>query len=346
MRESDLLSHIYKRTEDLRAAFPQVIEGPGDDCAVIRTPSGDQMLLTVDHLVEGRHFEALDLVNKRWMLDLIARKAVARSISDIAAMGGSPTAALATACLPPGFPQDAANELFDAMDRWAKHWSCPLVGGDIAVTSPEKPGPLVLTVTATGLPHPTRGPVRRSGARAYRQPHSFPGDAIWVTGRLGGSLRLRRHLTFEPRLGVAKWLCDTHPQSPEWPILSAMIDLSDGLGRDAARVGDASKKRLVIDAALIPLNDGVTDWRQAVSDGEDYELLFTLDADGTLPPECPETGTKFTRIGYVWPVGPGIGETPEPRREGNDALHWSGCVIRTPEGRLLNGREMGWDHTD
>jgi thiamine-monophosphate kinase len=311
MRESDLLSHIYKRTEDLRAAFPQVVEGPGDDCAVIRTPSADQMLLTVDHLVEGRHFEMLDLVNKRWMLDLIARKAVARSISDIAAMGGSPTAALATACLPPGFPQDAADELFDAMDRWARHWKCPLVGGDIAVTSREKPGPLVLTVTGIGTPHAARTSVLRSTAHA--------GDLLYVTGTLGGSLSSGRHLRFEPRTAEARFLCDALG-----PALTAMIDVSDGLGRDAGRLASASGLRLEFRAAQLPLSPAASDWRAAASDGEDYELLFTAHPNARVPATCPDTGTPITLIGR--------------------AVGGQGCVIQLSDGAQVDALNLGWDH--
>jgi thiamine-monophosphate kinase len=178
MKESDLLAHIARRSADLAARFGQVVVGPGDDCAVVRTPSGDELLLTVDHLVEGRHFEP------GTPIDLIARKAVARSVSDIAAMGGTPSWGLATGCLPRGYQHGDA--LFEAMHKWACHWGCPLVGGDIAASE----GPMVLTVTVGGvmgtrwveewidapleakdLTRVETKPVLRSGAR--------PGDTVF-----------------------------------------------------------------------------------------------------------------------------------------------------------------------
>ena len=100
MRESDLLQHIARRSADLHGlsgAFGEIVTGPGDDCAVVRTAAGDLLLITVDQVVEGRHF-APDMP-----LDLIARKAVARSVSDIAAMGGVPAWGLATGLLPSGY---------------------------------------------------------------------------------------------------------------------------------------------------------------------------------------------------------------------------------------------------
>src|SRR5438046_276189 len=124
---------------------------------------------------------------------------------------------LAAATLPAEYAH--ADALFDALAKAARDFAFPLVGGDIAI------GPaLVLSITAIGAPHPRRGPVLRSGSR--------PGDALYVTGALGGSLDpatgLGRHFTFEPRLAESRWLCDTLSAD-----LHAMMDISDGLGRDA-----------------------------------------------------------------------------------------------------------------
>lgn len=297
MRESDLLRHIEVRSRDLAGRGPVVV-GPGDDAAVLNLPGGT--LATVDQLVEARHFDI-----RTTPIDLIARKAVARSVSDIAAMGGSPLCGLATGCLPAGY--DHADELFDRMAHWARHWTCPLVGGDIATAS----GPMVLTVTVLGLPHATRGPVLRSGAR--------PGDHVYVTGALGGSLASGRHLTFEPRLVEAAWLCDTLGEA-----LHAMIDISDGVGRDAARIARASSVRLRLESGALSLHPGVPNWRTAAGEGEDYELLFTAAGDVELPRTCPATGVALTRIGAV--------------SEG------SGCFIRTPDNHLLPADDLGWDH--
>ena len=307
MKESELLSHIYTRSTDLRAHFPHVIVGPGDDCAVVRSPSGDQLLLKVDQLVAGRHF------TPNTPLDLIARKAIARPISDIAATAGTPLAALAAATLPKDYAHSDA--LFDAMSRWAIHFRAPLVGGDIAIhASPDHP--LTLSVSILGIPHTTRGPVLRSTAK--------PGDIVYVTGSLGGSFDATtgqgRHLTFEPRLTEARWLADTLG-----PRLHAMMDLSDGLGRDAARIADASKVSLLLDARLFPASRPDLPWQKVASDGEDHELLFTVDPAAPLPDRCPATNTPITRIGIVQPG--------------------TSCQIQTPDGRFIDARDLGWDHS-
>lgn len=310
MRESVLLKHIYARST---ALGPRVIVGPGDDCAVVgtgRAGDGPPLLLTVDQLIEHRHYlgplRAGEGSGGGTSVDLVARKAVARSVSDIAAMAGVPSWALATAALPPGFPGELANALFDRMAHWAKHFGCPLVGGDIA--SSTEGAPAVLTVTIGGEPHARRGPVLRSGAEA--------GDEVWMTGRLGGSLPSGRHLTFEPRVAEARWLADTLGAS-----LHAMIDLSDGLGRDACRVAEASGARLELDARLFPLHEPASP--TADRDGEDYELLWTM-APAPLPAACPATGTPMTRIGRV--------------------VAGSGCVIVDAAGRAWDATELGWDH--
>lgn len=314
MRESELLSHIYDRSADLSAAFPHIIAGPGHDCAVVATLSGDHVLLKVDQLVEEAHFRGPVIVIGDRIgtpVDLVARKALARAVSDIAAAGGRPWCAMASGTLPSNCSY--ADALFDAMAKWARHWGCPLVGGDIASWK-EGSGKLILTISIIGLPHPTRGPVLRSGAQA--------GDAIYITGALGGSFdpatSLGRHLTFEPRLAEARWLGDMLG-----PSLRAMMDISDGLGRDAARLAKASGVRIEIDAAALPRHAGVADWRAAASDGEDYELLFVAAPDATLPASCPASGTPITRIGTV--------------------TAGSGCFIRA-DGQLIDTTEMGWDH--
>ena len=291
MHESELHEHIARHSPGLG---PDVVVGPGDDCAVVRTAAGDVLLLTVDQLIEGGHFEP------GTPIDLIARKAVARSVSDIAAMAGEPAWTVATAALPAGYAH--ATELYDRLAAWARHWRCPLVGGDLATTA----GPVSLTVTVIGRAHTSRGAVLRSTAR--------PCDGVYVTGSLGGSLASGRHLTFEPRIDEARALTDALGER-----LSAMIDLSDGLGRDAGRVAKASGVRIEIDAALIPLANGVASWREALADGEDHELCFT--ASGEIPPEV--AGTPVTRVGRV--------------------IGGSGCVVHA-DGAEHDAGEMGWEH--
>lgn len=293
-RESKLLALIYRRSRAVER-MPGIVVGPGDDTAVVDLGAGT--LIGVDQLIEGSHFE-----RDRASIDQIARKAIARSLSDLAAMGGQPTCALAAAALPSGF--DHADDLFDRMAHWALHWGCPLVGGDIARID----GPLTIGVTAVGRSHPARGSVLRSQARA--------GDDLWVTGALGGAVASGRHLEFEPRLAESQRLCASLGDA-----LGAMIDLSDGLGRDGARLGAASGIRLEIDLAAIPIHESAEDWRQAVAEGEDYELLFSTRADASIP----DLGIPCTRIGSI--------------------IEGEGCAGRGPDGAPIDLTEMGWDHT-
>lgn len=302
--EHELLAAIAARDASMNRRHPHVLIGPGDDCALV-TCSGET-LLTVDQVIEGRHVVAA------LGPSLIARKALARSLSDIAAMAGTPRWALVTGALPADLGSRAgfgAADLCDALRRWAEHFSVPVVGGDLAATS----GPLVLTVTVGGAPHVARGPVRRSGAA--------PGDGLYVTGSLGGSLESGRHATFAPRLAEAQALADLLGLR-----LTSMIDLSDGLGRDAAHLARASGVGIEIDAERLPVHGDVhssapgSAWRCAAEDGEDYELCFT--ARGDVPALI--CGTPLTRVGTVVP-----GE---------------GCRIRTPAGALYDAAKSGWDH--
>jgi thiamine-monophosphate kinase len=138
----------------------------------------------------------------------------------------------------------------------------------------------------------------------------MPGDDVYVTGPLGGSLESGRHLTFTPRLAEATFLADTLG-----PNLHAMMDISDGLGIDAGRIASASGVRIVLEQGLIPINADTTDPLRALSDGEDYELLLTAAAQSP-PPGC-------TRIGTVEPG--------------------DGVVLNGPAGRT-DASALGWDH--
>lgn len=307
MRESELLRHIADRSGDLAGlsgAFGQVLVGPGDDCAVVRTAGGDVLLLTVDQLVEGRHFDP------DTPIDLVARKAVARSVSDIAAMGGRPSWGLATGLLPDGFPH--ADRLFDALARWARRWECPLIGGDLAFG----PGPLSLTVTVCGRMERGSEPLLRSSASV--------GDELWLTGPIGASLESGWHLRFEPRV-------EAGAAAAASGIVHAAIDLSDGLGRDAARMGVASGVRLEIDAGRLPIRDRGLDWTRAVRQGEDYELLLAVG------PRRTEAGALPLRA-EPEPLGP-VGRVRSCRPG-----ELPGATIIDTDGREHDAGEMGWDH--
>lgn len=302
MNESQLHEHIYARSVGLIAGGSnEILLGPGDDAAVTRSANGDISLLTVDQLVEGRHFTSDTDIN------LIARKAIARSVSDIAAMGGAPSWALATGVLPKDYPQ--SDELFDALSRWAKHWNCPLIGGDIA-THGSTDHPLTLTVTVGGTMQPGSTPVLRSGAR--------DGDMLYLTGPLGDSFNSSHHLNFEPRVNAGLWASKNSAH--------AMMDISDGLGRDSHRIATASNVCIEIDAEKVPINPGCKDWKQAISEGEDYELLIALD---------PNTPIADSPRKLVGPIGTVRACNPNEK---------PGSTIVDPGGVSHHAEQLGWDH--
>ncbi len=273
------------------------------------------MLASVDHCIEGRHFLGPAGVGTR--LDLIARKAIARSVSDIAAMAGEPLWCLATAAFPDDFDPAAARELAQRLHAWAVHWGCPIVGGDLAGLPPGSP--LVVTVTILGRPHPVCGAVTRTGAR--------PGDRIVVTGTIGGSFGSGKHLRFEPRIREAKALGDALGSK-----LHALIDLSDGLGRDAARVAKDSGVRMTLDAREVPWTESRQDaslHAKAAGDGEDYELLAAIDPSV----ELTALRVVFNRVGVQTPIHQ-IGTTHSG----------TGCTLRLLDGAEIDAADLGWDH--
>ena len=272
---------------------PDVVAAGGDDCAILRLPgTSDDLLLTTDQVVEDRHF-----VSGRHLPNALGRKALVRSLSDIAAMGGRPCWCLQTVCLP-GWAKGPWHEAFQrGLRAAAEHpeaHGLALVGGD--VSGGER---FVATVTVIGCVE--RGTaLLRSGAR--------PGDLAYVSGSLGGSAMglakllaagtdasadpsVRRHCEPSPRLALGRAL-QTLPAT-------AAIDVSDGLATDANRLADASGVSMVIDPAALPLYPGATA-DQALRSGEEYELLCTIPA-GTPPPP----GTDLALIGRVEP-GAGV----------------------------------------
>ncbi len=304
MRELDLLHHIYAASA---TAPERVLIGPGDDMALVRL-EGRDLLVAVDQVVDGRHFR-LGVTP----LALIGRKAVTRSLSDVAAMAGRPLAALVAVVLPARFGSENANALFDAMRAAANAYDCPLVGGDISIHGPpDHP----LTCSVTVLAEPGRGgAIRRGGARA--------GDTLYVTGLLGGAHEdggaAGRHLSFEPRLVEARALAGALGAR-----LHAMIDISDGLGRDAAHIARASDVRIEIDAHAIPAREGL-DWRRAAGDGEDYELLFA--ATGAVPGAVRDA-LPVTAVGRVLAPDPGAATR----------------VVFIDGADRVDGDEIGWQH--
>jgi thiamine-monophosphate kinase len=226
-----------------------VIVGAGDDCAVVQSGKrGMLQLLKTDCLVEEIHF------TKKSRPELVGWKAMARPLSDFAAMSGLPQFALVTLIVPSHKTLGWVKQIYRGIEKAARTFEVAVVGGE---TSRIK-GPAVISISVTGFVETKRW-VGRGGAKVN--------DELFVTGRLGGSLR-GRHLKFVPRIAESRWLTKNFP-------IHAMMDLSDGLGSDLPRLARASNLGFEVDETALPLNRGCF-IAQAISDGEDYELLFAI----------------------------------------------------------------------
>ena len=233
----------------LGAASPRAPFGIGDDCAVLPAARGPQ-LITVDPVIFGRHFDAA--VPPR----AVGAKLLKRNLSDLAAMGGCPSAAVLALTLDPHTSLAWLEQFYRGLAACARRYRVPIVGGDIA----QADGVLAASLTLLGA---AAGPriVTRTGARI--------GDSIYVTGVLGRSLASGHHFAFHPRLAEGAWLAGR-------PEVRAMMDVSDGLAKDLGALTPPHTKPALEPDAL-PLRRGA-DLRAALTDGEDYELVFALAA--------------------------------------------------------------------
>ena len=266
------LTHALVVGKDVRV-------GVGDDCAVIgRARDPLWLLLKTDAVVEGVHFLPDENPAR------VGWKALARAISDIAAMGGEPRHALITLAVSRDVEVARMRALYAGLRKAARKFHVSIVGGETS----RSPGPLFLSIALTGEVERARC-VLRSGGRA--------GDILFVTGELGGSIAAR-HLDFTPRVAEARWLTGHFR-------LRAMMDLSDGLAADLPRLAAASRCGYTLDESLIPRTPGCT-LAQSLADGEDYELLFALaprDA-ARLEREWPKAfpNLRLTRVGLLAPL--------------------------------------------
>jgi len=259
MNEFELIARLVK---DLPQNASTLV-GPGDDCAVLDLGLADRkFLLKTDAVVRGVHFQA-DAEPRS-----VGRKALARCLSDVAAMAGTPTHALVTLGLPQDFVVGWVEQLYAGLSQLAQRLEVAVVGGETVACA----GDFFISVALLGWVAADRC-VLRSGGK--------PGDALFVTGELGGSLASGHHLIFEPRLEEARWLAQHY-------TVHAMIDLSDGLAGDARHLLQASGCGAEIMAEAIPVRrsaKGVArEGRRsplgaALTDGEDFELLFTVPAE-------------------------------------------------------------------
>jgi thiamine-monophosphate kinase len=264
MNEFELIASLARGLP----ANSAVIAGVGDDCAVLDSGQpGRVLLFKTDAVVEGVHFLMSAPPQS------IGHKALARPLSDIAAMGGRPTAALVTLALPKNFDADFIKKTYDGMNALARRQGVAIVGGE-TTSNPER---LLISVAVLGEVAREKC-VLRAGARA--------GDALFVTGELGGSLA-GRHLEFEPRLAEGRWLAEHFP-------LHAMIDLSDGLAGDLRHLLESGQVGAELLCRAIPISRAARQRPEAekvrkppllaaLTDGEDYELLFALPSRDAVP---------------------------------------------------------------
>jgi thiamine-monophosphate kinase len=319
LTEDQLISAIRRV---LSGGGPEVVVGPGDDAAVVRSGSGE-LVLTTDAMVEGVHFRT-ELTTPR---DL-GYKAIAVNVSDVAAMAASPRFAVCALTLPVVTDAGWVVELAGGMRECCDEFALSLVGGNLS-----RGEEVSIVVTVTGEVMPGRA-VRRDGAR--------PGDRVVVTGSLGGSaagLRvasqhswsdderdaLRRYMRPTPRVGEAGVLSNLG--------VTSMMDVSDGLTLDLSRLCGASGSGARLEIARIPIHPAATR-AEALGGGEDYELLATLpdlDAVEQARSELREAfGVSLSDIGAIIEAK-GAGGLVAVDEDGTEAP-------------LIEGTVEGWDH--
>lgn len=297
---------FIQRIKQRFPAKPPVLVGIGDDGAVLNCDEERQQVVVTDLLLDQVHFDL-----QKTSAALVGRKAIAVNLSDLAAMACWPTAAFISIAIPKRLAaaDRFLSELYDAMSELADEYRFTIAGGD----TNRWDGPFAINVCLTGVPMGQQSTLR-SGAK--------PGDKLFVTGPLGGSLGSDRHLTFEPRLSTAMWLA-------EHATVNAMMDISDGLSIDLHRMMEASGTGALLFQNRIPIHDDVSAalsaadrLQAALSDGEDFELLLAVTDDAVLHSaaiECHFIGTVDDRIGQV--------------------------IMEDTLGDLLKLPESGWQHS-
>ena len=276
--EDEVIQHLKKWLNSPSAPF-----GIGDDAAFLKPRKGKIQTFMTDFIVENVDFKKGD--DFFW----VGRKALAINLSDCAAMGAWPRAALLYLGFPPRVSKTRLKRLAEGIRRTAKKYNVPVIGGDLS-----------------NAPHWMIGFAlvgERKETHQFLRSEAKAGESLWVTGRLGGSL-LGKHFRFSPRLEEAQFLAKRFP-------VSACIDLSDGLSQDLNRLLRASHKGVIIDCDKIPIAKEARKLARqtrkeplehALQDGEDFELLFTLPArcDERLPKEWNKKfKTPLTKIGKI-----------------------------------------------
>ncbi|HTS70929.1 MAG TPA: thiamine-phosphate kinase [Terriglobia bacterium] len=316
--EADLIAWLRRRTP---RRVPDLLVGIGDDAALLKVPPGQELLLTTDMSIETVHFTTTSHPPRA-----VGHRALARSLSDVAAMGGTPRYALISLALSRATERAWLEDFFNGLFALARRFRVAVIGGDTAVGG----GKISADVVAVGTVHRNQA-LRRSGAQ--------PGDRIFVSGRLGMAalgLRLllerrrirkpldraalRAHLFPQPQCALGRFLAARR-------LASAMMDLSDGLSIDLRRLCDASRVGATLfgDRIPIPPLPHVEDALDlALHGGEDYQLLFTVPAA-----KCSKVPHHFGRVPLCC-----IGEIRSKR----------GMDLITSEGQALPVVNRGYDH--
>lgn len=299
--EERLIARIRRWLGRVAPAAPA---GPGDDCAVVDVKKGARLLLTADPVVLGKHFD------EHTPPAAVARKLLRRNLSDIAAMGGTPRFAILSWTIPPRTSVRWLEAFHRALGRDALRHGVTINGGDIS----SAPTDLAAHLTLVGEA-PAR-PLLRTGARA--------GDWIYVTGELGGSI-LGRHTAFEPRLAEGRWLAGQR-------AVRCMIDVSDGIAKELRLIAPRGC-RASIEPDAVPVSraavrlakrTGRTSLEHALTDGEDFELLFAVGP-----------GPRAVALGKAW------------RRRFHTRLARIGRIVRAGKsvpGEVDLSRLAGYEH--
>jgi thiamine-monophosphate kinase len=330
-RERDILKEIRARAGRGGSGLLRV--GIGDDAAILAVRPGEELVVTTDFSLEDVHFR------RGWHPpEAVGHKCLARGLSDIAAMGARPVAAFVSLAVPReltrgrsgmrSWPRSWTDRFYDGLLALAEEWSVPLAGGDLA----QAPGGVRARVAADIV---LVGAVERG--RALLRSGAHAGDALYVTGTLGGAAAELRalvrsparfrgmttataehpHFFPEPRIGLGRALVRRR-------LAIAAIDISDGLSVDLQHLCEESGLRAEVEAALLPVGRGAT-LEDALHGGDDYELLFTADANARVPRSI--AGVPVRRVGRMLRRQAG-----RPR------------MILLRDGRQTELRAQGWQH--
>jgi thiamine-monophosphate kinase len=278
MRETEIIEGIRSLTVN-NYRHKTLVVGIGDDCAILRPRANEDLVFTSDFVLEDRHFTLAT-----HSPGAIGQKALARSLSDLAAMGAEPVFCLVSLAVPANLSGPFVKRFYQGLLRTANRYSISLAGGDLA-----KFEKVIADVTCCG---------RVPGGKALLRGGAKPGQRIFVTGKLGAAAHAfaaGRPILPLPRLEAGIALRKLG--------VSAAIDLSDGLSLDLTRLCRASNASAEIFSSLVPVSRKAT-LDEALNGGEDYELLFTAPNNLNLPAEIGKL--PLSEIGTVTRGSPGL----------------------------------------